>query len=193
MQDLKCVLFCESHGLHTFFLHLALNIWVINDFTQGNTAELWTQETFSPAAAVGAVEDGHAEVTGEVGPLSKHRVLHTTCRKETRSTEYLSFPLHPLVISSILYQIIQVYKRWSSDDCTNLVEVTVQPAVNDGVKVLQAAPVECIEDFSAFPRLLKPGVHLITVLQLKQEVGHRGRNPLIFRQVTKFGILEEIE
>lgn len=126
------------------FLHLALNIWVINDFTQGNTAEQRTQETFSPAAAVGAVEDGHAEVTGEIGPLSKHRVL---------------------------------------------VEVTLQPAVNDGVEVLQAAPVECIEDVSAFPRLLKPGVHLITVLQLEQEVGHRSRNPLIFRQVTKFGIL----
>lgn len=58
-----------------FFLHLALYIRVINDFTQGNTAEQRTQETFPPATAVGTVEDGHAEVTGEVGPLSKHRVL----------------------------------------------------------------------------------------------------------------------
>lgn len=66
LQDFK------SSESHTFFLHLALNIWVINDFTQGNTAEQWTQETFPPAAAVGTVEDGHAEVTGEVGPLSKH-------------------------------------------------------------------------------------------------------------------------
>lgn len=74
---------CEwvTHGQHTFFLHLALNIWMINDFAQGNTAEQWTQETFSPATAVGTVEDSHAEVTGEVCPLSKHRVLHTTCKK----------------------------------------------------------------------------------------------------------------
>lgn len=67
--------FCVSNtsrGVHTFFLDLALNIWMINDLTQGNTAQQRTQETFSPAAAVGTVEDSHAEVTGEVGPLSKH-------------------------------------------------------------------------------------------------------------------------
>lgn len=127
-----------------FFLHLALDIWVIDDFTQGNTAEQRTQEAFPPAAAVGTVQDGHAEVTGEVGPLSKQGVL---------------------------------------------VEVTVQPIVNDRVKVLQAAPVECIEDVPSRSRLLKPGVHLIAVLQLKQEVWHGRRNPFIFRQVTKFGIL----
>lgn len=62
----------------TFFLHLALDIRVIDDFAQGDAAEQWAQETFSPAAAVGTVEDSHAEVTGEVGPLSKHWVLHTT-------------------------------------------------------------------------------------------------------------------
>lgn len=70
--DFKCVLCPESSESHTFFLHLALYIWVIDDFTQGNAAEQWTQETFSPAAAVRTVEDSHAEVTGEVGPLSKH-------------------------------------------------------------------------------------------------------------------------
>ena len=59
----------------TFFLHLALNIWVINDFTQGHAAEQWTQDAFSPTAAVRTVEDSHAEVTGEVGPLSEYRVL----------------------------------------------------------------------------------------------------------------------
>lgn len=64
--------------------------------------------------------------------------------------------------------------------------------MNDRVKVLQAAPVERIEDVSVRPRLLKPGIHLITVLQFKQEVWHRRRNPFIFRQVTKFGILAEI-
>lgn len=67
-------LFYSVHAVsqHTFFFHLALNIWVIDDFAQGNTAEQWTQEAFSPAAAVRTVEDSHAEVTGEVGPLSKH-------------------------------------------------------------------------------------------------------------------------
>lgn len=71
--------------------------------------------------------------------------------------------------------------------------MTVQPIVNDRVKVLQAAPVERIEDVSACPRLLKPGIHVITVLQLKQEVRHRRRNPFIFRQVTKICVLVEIK
>lgn len=77
--------------------------------------------------------------------------------------------------------------------CTNLVEVAVQPIVNDRVKVFQAAAVECIEDVSTFPRLLKPGVHLIAVLQLKQEVGHRRRKPIVVRQVTEFGILVKLK
>lgn len=71
--------------------------------------------------------------------------------------------------------------------------MTVQAIVNDRVKVLQAAPVECIEDVSVCPRLLKPGVQLITIFQLKQEVWHGCRNPFIVRQVTKFGILVTIE
>lgn len=57
------------------------------------------------------------------------------------------------------------------------------------MKVLQAAPVECIEDVPSFSRPLKPGVHGIGVLQLKEEVGRRSRDPLSFRQVTEFGIL----
>lgn len=79
------------------------------------------------------------------------------------------------------------------NDCTNLVEMTVETIVDDRVKVLQAAPVKCIEDVSACPCLLKPGVHLITVLQLKQEVWCRRRCPIIFRQVTKIGVLVEIK
>lgn len=69
----------------------------------------------------------------------------------------------------------------------------MQPIVNDRVKVLQAAPVECIEDISAFPRLLKPGVHLIAVLQLKQEVRYRSSNLCVFRQFTKISVLVEIK
>ena len=52
---------------------------------------------------------------------------------------------------------------------------------------------ECIEYVSSFSRSLKPGVHVIRVLQLKEEVGHGSRDPFIFRQVTKFGILVRIE
>lgn len=52
---------------------------------------------------------------------------------------------------------------------------------------------ECIEDVTSSLRLLKPSVHLVTVLQLKEEVWHRCRNPFIFCQATEFGILVEIE
>ena len=88
-----------SHGVHTFFLDLALNIWMINDFTQSNAAEQWTQDAVSPAAAVGTIEDSHAEVTGEVGPLSKHRVLCIQKQKsdwtelyQSDTTRHLWFP-----------------------------------------------------------------------------------------------------
>lgn len=60
------------------------------------------------------------------------------------------------------------------------------------MKVLQSAPVECIEDVSARSRPLEPRIHLVTVLQLKQEVWRRRRNTSVFHQVTKFGILVEI-
>lgn len=56
----------------TFFLHLALHVRVVDDFAQGDAAEQRPEETLLPAAAVGAVEKSHAEVAGEVGPLSKH-------------------------------------------------------------------------------------------------------------------------
>lgn len=76
---------CTWARRRTFFLHLALHIRVINDFAQGNAAEQGAEETLLPAAAVGTVEKGHAEVTGEVSPLSKHWVLHTTRVEETLS------------------------------------------------------------------------------------------------------------
>lgn len=74
--------------------------------------------------------------------------------------------------------------------CINLVQVTVQPVVDDGVKILQAASVKCIENISACPGLLEPGVHLIRVFQLKQEIWHRGRNLLVFSQFKKICELE---
>ncbi len=81
-QFLSFCVHVELHAQHTFLLHLALNIWVIDDFTQGHTAEQGTQQTFLPAVAVGTVEQSQAEVAGEVGPLPKHGVLHTTRRKD---------------------------------------------------------------------------------------------------------------
>lgn len=56
----------------TFLLHLALHVWMMDDFTQGDAAEQRTQDALPPAAAVGTVEEGHAEVTGEVGPFPKN-------------------------------------------------------------------------------------------------------------------------
>lgn len=75
-------------------------------------------------------------------------------------------------------------------DCINLVQVTVQPVVNNRVKILQAASVKCIENISACPGLLEPGVHLIRVFQLKQEIWHRGRDLLTFSQFKKICELE---
>lgn len=60
------------------------------------------------------------------------------------------------------------------------------------MKVLQAAPVESIENISSFPRPLKPRVHLIRVLQLKEEVWHGCRHPFIFCQAAEFGVLVKI-
>lgn len=68
--------------------------------------------------------------------------------------------------------------------------MTVQPVVNNGVEILQAASVKCIEDVSARPGLLEPGVHLIRVFQLKQEIWHGGRNFLVFRQFKNICELE---
>lgn len=66
----------------------------------------------------------------------------------------------------------------------------MKPVVNDGVKVLQAASVKCIENISACPGLLEPGVHLVRVLQLKEEIWHGGRNLLVFSQFKKICELE---
>lgn len=71
--------------------------------------------------------------------------------------------------------------------------MTVQSIVNDRVKVFQAASVESIEDIPVCPHLLKSGVHLITVLQLEQEVWPCRRALWIFGQFAKIGILVEIE
>lgn len=68
--------------------------------------------------------------------------------------------------------------------------MTVEPVVNNGVKILQAASVKCIENISACPGLLEPGVHLIRVFQLKQKIGHGGRNLLVFSHFKKVCVLQ---
>lgn len=90
--------------------------------------------------------------------------------------------------------------RWQEDpvgawavqtvDCINLVQVTVQPVVNNRVKILQAASVKCIENISACPGLLEPGVYLIRVFQFKQEIWHGGRKLLVSSQFKKICELE---
>jgi hypothetical protein len=55
----------------------------------------------------------------------------------------------------------------------DLVEVTVEAVMKDRVEVLQPAPVECIEEVSVRACLLEARVHLVAVLQLKQEVWNR--------------------
>lgn len=61
-----------SEAGRTFLFHLALHVRVVDDFAEGDAAEQGAEEALLPAAAVGTVEESHAEVTGEVGPLSKH-------------------------------------------------------------------------------------------------------------------------
>ena len=63
--------------------------------------------------------------------------------------------------------------------------------MKDRVEVLQPAPVECIEEVPARAGLLKAHVHLVTVLQLKQEVWNRRRDALVLSQVTQSGVLVE--
>lgn len=76
--------------------------------------------------------------------------------------------------------------------CTDLIKVTVEPIVNDRVKVFKSAPMECIEGFSACPCPLKPGIHLVIVFNLKQEVWCGCRKSFTFCQVAKLSILKEI-
>lgn len=146
---------------------------MIDDLAQGDAAEQRAEEALLPAAAVGAVEQSHAEVTGEVRPLSKHRVLHATRVGNIHSVS-----------------VIQKVGGTSCWNGTDLVEVAVQPVVNDGVEILQAAPVERVEDVSARPGLLEPGVHLVRVFQLKQEIWHGSRGFLVLRQFKKICQLE---
>ena len=74
---------------------------------------------------------------------------------------------------------------------SDLVEVTVEAVMKDRVEVLQPAPVECVEEVAARACLLKACIHLVTVLQLKQEVWNRRGDALVLSQVTQPGVLAE--
>lgn len=57
------------------------------------------------------------------------------------------------------------------------VQMAVQAVVQDGVEVLQAAPVEGIDEVPLSPGLGKLGIHLIAVHDLKEVVRHRNHSP----------------
>lgn len=62
----------------TLLLHLALDVWMIDDFTHSHAAEEGAKEAALPSQAVGAINEGQAQVTGEVGPFPKQGRLE--CR-----------------------------------------------------------------------------------------------------------------
>lgn len=84
---------------------------MVDDFTQGHAAEQRAEEAFSPGAAMRTVEKSHAEVTGEVGPLSKNRVLHTD----------------PIILSLTC----GVKGYFKDSRCTDLVEMTVEAVMDN--------------------------------------------------------------
>lgn len=55
---------------------------MINDFTHSHTAEDGAKEAALPSKAMGAINEGQAQVTGEVGPFPKQG-----CLEWQRSTE----------------------------------------------------------------------------------------------------------
>ena len=59
----------------TLLLHLALDIWMINDFTHSHAAEDGAKEATLPSKAMRAINEGQAQVTGEVGPFPKQGCL----------------------------------------------------------------------------------------------------------------------
>lgn len=48
---------------------------MVNDLTHGHTAKDGAEEAVLPPVAMGAVYEGQAQVTGEVGPLSEQGCL----------------------------------------------------------------------------------------------------------------------
>lgn len=110
---------------------------------------------------------------GEIMGLTKRSV---SCKRYVECCRWQEAPVGARAVQTV--------------DCINLVQVTVQPVVNNRVKILQAASVKCIENISACPGLLEPGVDLIRVFQLKQEVWHGGRKLLVSSQFKKICELE---
>lgn len=69
------------------------------------------------------------------------------------------------------------------------VQMALQPVVHDGMEVLQAAPVEGIDEVSPRLSILKFGIHFFAVGDFKQEVWHRDRRVGSSRQFLDFLIL----
>lgn len=61
--------------LGILLLGLALDIWMVDDLTHSYTAKGLAKEAMLPPTAVRTINEGQAQVTCEVGPLSKQRSL----------------------------------------------------------------------------------------------------------------------
>lgn len=59
----------------TLLLGLALHIWMVNDLTHSHAAKDGAEEAVLPPMAMGAINEGQAQVTGEVGPFPKQGCL----------------------------------------------------------------------------------------------------------------------
>lgn len=67
--------------------------------------------------------------------------------------------------------------RWCQWQEPHPVQVAVQAVVQDGMEVLQAAPMEGVDKVPLSLGLSKLGVHLIAVHDLKEVVWSRNRSP----------------
>lgn len=57
---------------------------MVNDLTHGHTAEDGAKEAALPPMAVGAINEGQAQVTGEVGPFPEQGCLEWQRSSENR-------------------------------------------------------------------------------------------------------------
>jgi len=90
-MTLSKVILSSGRIVLTFPFDLALDVRVVDHLAQCHAAEQGAQQALPPAAAVGAVEHRHAEVTGQVGALPEHGGLQGTAmqtgRHRTRQRE----------------------------------------------------------------------------------------------------------
>lgn len=64
-----------AKGSLTLLLCLALDVWMVNDLAHGHAAEDRAKKAVLPPVAMGAINEGQAQVAGEVGPFPKQGCL----------------------------------------------------------------------------------------------------------------------